>query len=157
MNQAPPAIATAAATAAQAKARKALVNPRFTARATKADLEPKLLTEAIELSQASDAPEDKQNDYDFELANKPGGPADKFYKYNAISYGLSQDPKFISKEALADAWKQYAQANPVKVPKEFLKKVPWSGLRKVALKTMLDSGKVPSEFKLQILRDTRFL
>jgi hypothetical protein len=139
-----PLIANAGAAVSLARSAKRAVNPRF-ARAEKA--EPQLL-EALEVARLPDAPEDKQSDTAFANASKVGGPVDAFYEYNAISHGLSGDPKFISKEALRDAWIGFQQQNP-----GLPKKAPWANeTRKVGLKHMLESTKVPSAFKMQILR-----
>ena len=132
--------------------RKRNVNPRF---GRLSPQEMPQLVEAIEVSRLPDAAEDKTGDYDFMVANTPGGPSDQFYKYNAISHGLSGDPKFISNTDIHDEWTRFVQtADPgLKLPK----KEPWSGTnRKQKLTDMITSAKVPSAFKMQILRKTGF-
>ena len=133
--------------------RKRNVNPRF---GRPSPQEMPQLVDAIEVSRLPDAAEDKTGDYDFMVANTPGGPSDQFYKYNAISHGLSGDPKFISNADIHDEWTRFVQtADPgLKLPK----KEPWSGTnRKQKLKDMITSAKVPSAFKMQILRRTGFV
>ena len=132
---------------------KRRVNPRF---GRPSPQEMPQLVDAIEVSRLPDAAEDKTGDYDFMVANTPGGPSDQFYKYNAISHGLFGDPKFISNADIHDEWTRFVQiADPgLKLPK----KEPWSGTnRKQKLTDMISSAKVPSAFKMQILRKTGFV
>jgi hypothetical protein len=128
------------------------VNPRFTLRATKAEQELPMLIDAIEISQMPDAKEDKTADEEFAHASVPGGPVYQFYTFNAVSHGLA-DPKFISNDDLRDAWSAFVATNP-----SCPKKAPWATVknRKAGLKLMLESSKVPSAFKMQILRRTGF-
>jgi hypothetical protein len=62
-------------------------NPRFALPSS--DRQMPQLVDANEDTVQPDPPEDKQSDYDFEEARRPGGAAEQFYDHNAIDHGIS--------------------------------------------------------------------
>jgi hypothetical protein len=120
------------------------VNPRFASRANE---EPKLLASAIELSRAHPAAENKVADAEFKAALGPKGPVAEFISFNLGHNRTGK--KFFSREKLTLEWAEYARARP-KVPTS----PPWllERRRQGALKDLFESTKVPSEFKLYLLK-----
>ena len=108
---------------------------------------------ALELSRLPDAKEDKTNDYDL-IAAENAGAVKKFYDFNSSPHGQSSKKGFISNEDLLDAWKA-AAAKDANLPK----KAWWERAknRKVGLKALFESSKVPSSFKLEVLKVTGFI
>ena len=102
--------------------------------------------DALELSRLPDAKQDKTNDYDLIAAEK-AGVVKKFYDFNSPPHGQSSKKGFISNEDLLDAWA------------DLQKKAPWQKAknRKVELKALFESSKVPSSFKLEVLKVTGFI
>jgi len=133
--------------------RKRNVNPRF-GRPSRQEM-PQLV-DAIEVSRLPDAAEDKTSDYDFALAIKSGA-VDKFLAKNAISHGLSTDTEFISNPKIISMWEKYRKEVKTKDPAaKPPKRVPWPSNRRTGLKAMVESGKIPSEFMMRVLRKTGF-
>ena len=123
------------------------VNPRFAALSSKANKQAQLTASAIEISRASPAAEDKKADAEFAAAAGPKGPVEEFIKFN-LSHKTT-DKKFFSNAALIQEWGEYARKNP-----KVLASPPWllEKNRQGVLKSLFRSSKVPSEFKLELLR-----
>ena len=123
-------------------------NPRFSRSKKSADV----LVEEIKVSALPDAAADVKNDAEFEDVVRRGVYG-KFYDHNKVPYGRGdKDPNFIPMAILEDMWRDYATKNNLK------KSIPWKGKNKVEkFADIRDSGKIPSDFKLEMLHATGYI
>jgi hypothetical protein len=140
---------TAIASLSLEKQSRPKFNPRFAAARSR---EPELFASAVEISRAPPAEEDKALDAKFAAVTGPKGPVHEFINFNLSARTV--DKKFFSNAALAREWAEYAQRNPKVVASP-----PWllEKKRPDILKTLFESKKVPSEFKLQLLKNAGFI
>jgi hypothetical protein len=129
------------------------INPRFRSQGAREGLldQAQLIASAMALSKAPAAEENKQADQEFASKTGPRGPVADFIRFNLSK--ATVDKKFFSTAKLNTEWAEYARQHPKVVPA-----APWTfdKNRQAVLRTVFESSKVPSVFKLMLLQKAGF-